>query len=237
MAAYDNQFDVVKPGNVYDHRRQPHGEHEKYIEVLYETGRLFKLDFKDFFHPSVIVYICIHPGPDDRHQAAIIKFSSICEKHEALKKDGSVIGVAPIKISVPTEKYCYDVESYIAAEYPPEGRRVWQSTPAHRDYCVEILGIPSATTYDLLGKFFDLPDYYKEVNMFMEFVDGICKGRAFIDFGSSVYEYNRALLRDRALLMEAPVTVRSIRRCKKQQKTGLVRKRSRFSSLIKTNKH
>jgi len=195
-------------------------EHLKYIECLFPSRMIAEHHFTAFFHPKTIVFIKIFPGPDERIESAIIKFATMHEKNSALKNHTVMINSCQVKVSSPPESYCKALEDKKVAAVrapveippvvlPPVVPEVIVP-PVPKDFCVEVIGISPTADYNSLGHFLGLPPHIKADCLFLEMIGGVCKGRAFIDFQTNKYEFDKVLSKDRAVFISAPLQIRPV---------------------------
>jgi len=200
------------------------------VEMTFPCGRVSESDCYVFFAPLNIQFAKVHPSIDGIYQTAVVKFSNIYEKREALKKDGSMLRNIPIAVSAGSERMLdvvapHNQTSIAAAPFRNQFEVFNQHPPAPvswrmrepiinpmppRDLCIEIFNLPTIATYDLVGNFFELPRYLKQEKLFLEMGDSGCKGCAYIDFGGDIIEFERALLKDRTVFTKNVLSVQPI---------------------------
>ena len=194
-------------------------EHLKYIECLFPSGLVAEHHLTAFFHPRTIHFIKIFNGPNDRFESAIIKFATMHEKNSALKMDPAMINNCSVKISSPPESYCKSLEDKKVAAVrapveippvvlPPVVPEVVAPIPAA--YCLEVYGVSPTADYNSLGGFLGLSKHLKEQRLFLEMRGEVCKGRAFIDFETNKYEFEKVLAKDRQVFISAPLDIRPV---------------------------
>ena len=203
----DSEHYTVTPcqSPLYESTTKHNPEHLKYVECIFPTGLLIESDFVTLFHPRVIELIKIFSGPDSTCESAIIKFSKLHDKNAALMRDGCYIRDCRVRILIPSEKYCEAVEMEVLQNYcdvPPKN--------SQKDYCLEILGISGAADYNSLGHFLGLPMFFKTKRLFIEMQEGMCKGRAYVDFETNHFEFNKALKKHNSIFFSAPLQIQPV---------------------------
>ena len=181
-------------------------EYLKYVECIFPKRQLVENDFINFFYPRTIELVKIYSGPDSTCESAIVKFEKLHDKNAALMKDGCYIRDCCVRILIPSEKYCEAIEMEVLKSFcdaPPK-----DNTP--KDFCVQVLGISGAANYNSLGTFLGLPMFFKTKRLFIEMQEGMCKGRAYIDFETNHFEFDKVLKKHNSMFFSSPLQIRPV---------------------------
>ena len=181
-------------------------EYLKYVECIFPKRQLVESDLISFFYPRAIDLIKVYSGPDSTCESAIIKFERLHDKNAALMRDGCYIRDCCVRILIPSEKYCEAIEMEVLKSFCDAPSK--NNTP--KDFCVEILGISGAADYNSLGTFLGLPMFFKTKRLFIEMQEGMCKGRAYIDFETNHFEFDKVLKKHNSMFFSSPLQIRPV---------------------------